>query len=284
MGLSGRCYTTTLPHQEMTLRRSWRWDTATCTGWGCLAAARQLCCITTPWQSKLWLSHATRTLYLRCAISAPAMGDREGGDVHPIFITKDLLNGLRPFSRTLNSVYDIDSTHNVSLEMMIPLCNKYSKPTAHCAPRTLIHMFPPSFPLPQIERVRLDLKSAAASRRSSEQEVLHYQWFADLGNTDAARAVGQMLSSGSLRDPQQALRYFRQAPKMHPRPSFLPHMGLETCQAPLSVLAGAGVVCEKDLMQRQVYESWPVLYITAEKKAEPRTRTLAAAYASYNSK
>ena len=75
-------------------------------------------------------------------------------------------------------------------------------------------MCPPSFHLPQIERVRLDIKSAAASRRSSEQEVLHYQWFADLGNTDAARAVGQMLSSGSLRDPLQALRYFRQAPEI----------------------------------------------------------------------
>ena len=75
-------------------------------------------------------------------------------------------------------------------------------------------MFPPFLPHSQIERVRLDIKSAAASRRSSEQEVLHYQWFADLGNTDAARAVGQMLSSGSLRDPQQALRYFRQAPQI----------------------------------------------------------------------
>ena len=60
-----------------------------------------------------------------------------------------------------------------------------------------------------MRKVRLSIKTAQASQRSTEQEVLHYQWFADLGNTDAARAVGQMLSGGELRDPGQALRYFR---------------------------------------------------------------------------
>ena len=60
--------------------------------------------------------------------------------------------------------------------------------------------------------MRLSAKAAQSGRRSAEQEVLHYQWFADLGNTDAARAVGQMLSSGAIRDPAQALRYFRHAP------------------------------------------------------------------------
>lgn len=69
----------------------------------------------------------------------------------------------------------------------------------------------------QIDRVRLNLKAAAGGRRSTEEEVLHYQWFADLGNTDAARAVGQMLSSGAMRDPSQALRYFRRAPPESPR-------------------------------------------------------------------
>jgi TPR repeat protein len=62
---------------------------------------------------------------------------------------------------------------------------------------------------PQVERVRLSAKTPPASRRSKEQEVLHYRWFADLGNSDAARALGQMLSHGPLRDPEQALRYFR---------------------------------------------------------------------------
>ena len=60
-----------------------------------------------------------------------------------------------------------------------------------------------------MERVRLNSKAVASSRRSREQEVLHYRWFADLGNSDAARALGQMLSHGALRDPEQALRYFR---------------------------------------------------------------------------
>ena len=85
----------------------------------------------------------------------------------------------------------------------------------------------------QIERVRLSMKPAAASRRSKEQEVLHYQWFADLGNTDAARAVGQMLSHGAQRDPEQALRYFRcMRPPTNP-PTHLSHCP-DTCAARLA--------------------------------------------------
>lgn len=61
----------------------------------------------------------------------------------------------------------------------------------------------------QIERVRLHYKSAGLRRPSREQEVLHYQWFADLGSVEAQRAVGQIFSHGALRNPEQALRYFR---------------------------------------------------------------------------
>ena len=68
----------------------------------------------------------------------------------------------------------------------------------------------------QVERVRLSSKAVVNSRRSREQEVLHYRWFADLGNSDAARALGQMLSHGALRDPEQALRYFRCAINLNP--------------------------------------------------------------------
>lgn len=41
--------------------------------------------------------------------------------------------------------------------------------------------------------------------------------FADLGNVDAQRAVGQILSAGGAgRDPEQALRYFQCAlPVLH---------------------------------------------------------------------
>lgn len=46
-------------------------------------------------------------------------------------------------------------------------------------------------------------------RPSREQEVLHYQWFADLGSVEAQRAVGQIFSHGAMRNPEQALRYFR---------------------------------------------------------------------------
>lgn len=61
----------------------------------------------------------------------------------------------------------------------------------------------------QVERVRLNYKSASMRRPSREQEVLHYQWFADLGSVEAQRAVGQIFSHGAMRNPEQALRYFR---------------------------------------------------------------------------
>ena len=63
----------------------------------------------------------------------------------------------------------------------------------------------------QIKSVRLSHKTAHVARPpSSEQEVLHYQWFADFGNVDAARAVAHMLSHGAGRDYERALRYMRQ--------------------------------------------------------------------------
>ena len=41
-------------------------------------------------------------------------------------------------------------------------------------------------------------------------QVLHFQWFADMGNAEAQRTLGQMLNQGGQqRDPAQALRYFR---------------------------------------------------------------------------
>ena len=40
-------------------------------------------------------------------------------------------------------------------------------------------------------------------------QVLHYQWFADFGNVDAARAVAHMLTHGSLRDYEQAIYYLK---------------------------------------------------------------------------
>ena len=57
--------------------------------------------------------------------------------------------------------------------------------------------------------------------------MLHFQWFADMGNAEAQRTLGQMLNQGGQqRDPQQALRYFRCAhDPLHALVS-APHMSL----------------------------------------------------------
>lgn len=67
----------------------------------------------------------------------------------------------------------------------------------------------------QVERMRLATGAAWRGHPTREQQVLHYQWFADLGSAEAQRALGQMLTQGVQRDPEQAFRYFRSA---HCRP------------------------------------------------------------------
>jgi len=63
--------------------------------------------------------------------------------------------------------------------------------------------------LVQVERMRLATGAAWRGHPTREQQVLHYQWFADLGSAEAQRALGQMLTQGVQRDPEQAFRYFR---------------------------------------------------------------------------
>ena len=67
--------------------------------------------------------------------------------------------------------------------------------------------------LPQIRQLRLSHKAAHSyrSRPSLEQEFLHYQWFADYGNADAARAVAHLLSHGAARDYAVAVQYLERA-------------------------------------------------------------------------
>ncbi|EIE24098.1 HCP-like protein [Coccomyxa subellipsoidea C-169] len=65
--------------------------------------------------------------------------------------------------------------------------------------------------LPYVERMRLSAGASWRGHPTREQQVLHYQWFADLGSAEAQRALGQMLTQGVQRDPEQAFRYFRQA-------------------------------------------------------------------------
>lgn len=63
----------------------------------------------------------------------------------------------------------------------------------------------------QVERMRLSAGASWRGHPTREQQVLHYQWFADLGSAEAQRALGQMLTTGVQRDPEQAFRYFRSA-------------------------------------------------------------------------
>jgi hypothetical protein len=64
----------------------------------------------------------------------------------------------------------------------------------------------------QVEQVKLEDASTRRAMPSRGQEVLHYQWFADLGNPEAQRRVGQLLSMGAEQNPQQALHYFQYVP------------------------------------------------------------------------
>ena len=60
-----------------------------------------------------------------------------------------------------------------------------------------------------MEPLRLSAHARWRGQLTQEQQQLHYQWFADLGSTDAKRALAQMLTQGAQRDPVSALRYFR---------------------------------------------------------------------------
>ncbi|KAK9842763.1 hypothetical protein WJX74_002011 [Apatococcus lobatus] len=83
---------------------------------------------------------------------------------------------------------------------------------------------PNSLPLVERERGRLTQRSVHQQRQTREQEMMHYQWFADMGNVDAQRAVGHMLTHGNLQDPARALQYFRRAAEAGD-PDALAHLG-----------------------------------------------------------
>ena len=61
----------------------------------------------------------------------------------------------------------------------------------------------------QPERSRLGSQNWQASGPSRDQEVLHYQWFADMGNLDAQRQLARMFAHGDQADLPRSLRYFR---------------------------------------------------------------------------
>ena len=76
--IAGRCCTTISRRRATTRRRRWRWGTATCTAWGCRAAARPLCCTTTPWLSSWWSGLATPSRSPRCDFVCSPLGPRRG--------------------------------------------------------------------------------------------------------------------------------------------------------------------------------------------------------------
>lgn len=63
----------------------------------------------------------------------------------------------------------------------------------------------------QIERVLLSSQVQSGGPPSREQELLHYQWFADMGYVDAQRTVGRLLAQGSPQQAQNAMHYFKYA-------------------------------------------------------------------------
>ena len=77
--------------------------------------------------------------------------------------------------------------------------------------------------LVQVERVLLSMSSRRGLAPSREQEMLHYQWFADMGYVDAQRAVGRLLSQGGAELAEKALRYFRSTPTCALPHAFVSH-------------------------------------------------------------
>jgi TPR repeat protein len=67
--------------------------------------------------------------------------------------------------------------------------------------------------LPTTRTLRLSHKTVHSKKPkpTAEQEFLHYQWFADYGHAEAARAVAHLLSHGADRDYKKAVGYLLQA-------------------------------------------------------------------------
>lgn len=69
--------------------------------------------------------------------------------------------------------------------------------------------------LPTMNDMRLgDKKRLSRPSPSAEQEFLHYQWFADYGHAEAARAVAHLLTHGEEQNLISALDYLLQAAEM----------------------------------------------------------------------
>ena len=68
---------------------------------------------------------------------------------------------------------------------------------------------------PNVEKVRLTAETESGGGAQRERDVVqYYQYSADMGNTDAATAVGQLFNFGARgmqQDHRKAYQYFTQA-------------------------------------------------------------------------
>lgn len=94
-----------------------------------------------------------------------------------------------------------------------------------CVPkvlRTNAMTFQPFSPAPRLLSLVADaaldtlLCWAQHSREYLPLQMLHYQWFADFGNVDAAREAARLLAHGSAADHEQAVKYLLQASRPLP--------------------------------------------------------------------
>ena len=88
----------------------------------------------------------------------------------------------------------------------------------------------------QVEPLRLSAHAQWKGQPTREQQQLHYQWFADLGSTEAKRALGQILTQGAHRDPVSALRYFRSEHQLCPLRSFVTDDLRGVCREPAAAM------------------------------------------------
>lgn len=88
----------------------------------------------------------------------------------------------------------------------------------------------------QVDRMRLSAERSWG-HPTHEQQVLHYQWIADMGSTEAQRTLGQLLTQSAHRDPEQAARYFRSGGRST---HSVPHLGLSRYNSGSACACGKG--------------------------------------------
>eukprot|EP00204_Picochlorum_oklahomense_P001255 CAMPEP_0118801382 /NCGR_PEP_ID=MMETSP1161-20130426/2956_1 /TAXON_ID=249345 /ORGANISM="Picochlorum oklahomensis, Strain CCMP2329" /LENGTH=776 /DNA_ID=CAMNT_0006729307 /DNA_START=180 /DNA_END=2510 /DNA_ORIENTATION=+ len=101
--------------------------------------------------------------------------------------------------------------HGLGVEKSCPAALLYYEPVAS----SVVSAATVNGGLPTINDMRLgDKKRQSRPSPSAEQEFLHYQWFADYGHAEAARAVAHLLTHGEEQNLISALDYLLQAAEM----------------------------------------------------------------------